>query len=695
MASFETYKGMKRLATEPVGDGGQALNDNVTYTADAVEGITAELATKTTSAYVDAVFAAIGIADVSGLTASLTSKADVATVNAHISNTSNPHSVSAGQTGAYTTGEVDALLTTYLPLDGSRQMEGPLNLNDWGIEDSEYVLTGLLQAGTAEIDGDLATHGTIYANRDGIATTQTSTVVLENSIASTLGTPVQISPALELYGSAYKSNATAASQVHRWRMDMLPATGTAATTSALRFGNSNNEAAFTYPMTLTSSGDLTVTGNINTSAGFSTTGGVTLPRNSIATTPADSFIATNTTVATLAVPVQMSPRVRFRGNAWKSGATAASQTQDWTIENIPVTGAASTSSMLRFGNSNNGAAYTYPVTVGPDGNISLNSPTGSNAGIQFNENGVLKAQVMWRASTGTIDFLQYTNSTVRLNASSFFGSSGNYSAVSVLPTWSQSGTCAATDLLINRTQTSVGSGAQYLIDAQVGGTSMFSVTNLGAVTTGGSGSINLNVVSTQNRSRIRITDSAGYVVLGTQSGTPSVFTIYASDANTARFTVDTSNGNTVTAGTVTATKGLFGSSPSTSGVINLGAGTTAATGIYWGGDTNLYRSDASTLTTDDTFTCAGLLVNGNLDMQGNTIYMANGFIQDVAYLSANDASIYSLYASSIATTEVYMDGGRIKDYTGTTYANNAAAISDGLAIGTIYATATGELRVVV
>lgn len=62
-------------------------------------------------------------------------------------------------------------------------------------------------------------------------------------------------------------------------------------------------------------------------------------------------------------------------------------------------------------------------------------------------------------------------------------SSGSNIAVSILPTYNQTSTAAATDLLINRTQTAVGSGAQNLIDAQVGGTSKFKVDNTGLVTT--------------------------------------------------------------------------------------------------------------------------------------------------------------------------------------------------------------------
>lgn len=61
--------------------------------------------------------------------------------------------------------------------------------------------------------------------------------------------------------------------------------------------------------------------------------------------------------------------------------------------------------------------------------------------------------------------------------------SSGYNAFSITPTYTQSGTATATDLYINRTETSVGSGNQYLINAAVGGTSKFSVNHLGYITT--------------------------------------------------------------------------------------------------------------------------------------------------------------------------------------------------------------------
>lgn len=58
-------------------------------------------------------------------------------------------------------------------------------------------------------------------------------------------------------------------------------------------------------------------------------------------------------------------------------------------------------------------------------------------------------------------------------------SSGIGYGISITPTINQSGTAGYTAHLINVTETATGSGAKNLIDAQVGGTSLFSVSNLG------------------------------------------------------------------------------------------------------------------------------------------------------------------------------------------------------------------------
>jgi hypothetical protein len=77
------------------------------------------------------------------------------------------------------------------------------------------------------------------------------------------------------------------------------------------------------------------------------------------------------TLATSGVPVQMSPSFRLHGEAWKSNATAVSQAHDWTLDVLPVTGAASTTSSFRFGVSVAGGAYSYVATLDNAGKLTL------------------------------------------------------------------------------------------------------------------------------------------------------------------------------------------------------------------------------------------------------------------------------------------------------------------------------------
>lgn len=59
---------------------------------------------------------------------------------------------------------------------------------------------------------------------------------------------------------------------------------------------------------------------------------------------------------------------------------------------------------------------------------------------------------------------------------------GTNNTLALTPTYNQaSGTAANTDLLINRTETAVGSGAQRLVSLQVGGAERFGVSNVGRV----------------------------------------------------------------------------------------------------------------------------------------------------------------------------------------------------------------------
>lgn len=101
--------------------------------------------------------------------------------------------------------------------------------------------------------------------------------------------------------------------------------------------------------------------------------------------------------------------------------------------------------------------------------------------------GVIRAAALSSLGTNNVMSVMGANmanagTMLTMASGTFSNSSGQANAVSITPTYNQTSTAAATDLLINRTQTAVGSGAQLLIDAQAGGATKFSVDNVGNVT---------------------------------------------------------------------------------------------------------------------------------------------------------------------------------------------------------------------
>lgn len=135
-----------------------------------------------------------------------------------------------------------------------------------------------------------------------------------------------------------------------------------------------------------SDGPLTALGNLRlrTDANgyllttFGASGSGTTGPSGIATTSTDGFVLENSTAATVGVPVQQSPRLRFRSQVWNSTAVAATNTNDWFIESVPTTGATPVG-VLKFGSSLNGAAATFPFsfsTVVGAGSSNIDSSTG-------------------------------------------------------------------------------------------------------------------------------------------------------------------------------------------------------------------------------------------------------------------------------------------------------------------------------
>lgn len=90
---------------------------------------------------------------------------------------------------------------------------------------------------------------------------------------------------------------------------------------------------------------------------------ITINNPSLGVTVVDGVVVANATAATSGVTEQVSPVIRLRGSAWKSNATAASQTSDWYLENTPHTGATTiTSELVIFHKINGSTGGTFSFT---------------------------------------------------------------------------------------------------------------------------------------------------------------------------------------------------------------------------------------------------------------------------------------------------------------------------------------------
>lgn len=146
---------------------------------------------------------------------------------------------------------------------------------------------------------------------------------------------------------------------------------------------------------------------VATATEVAVTGIVSATVNNVIASSADGMVIANTTAATAGVPVQVSPRLRFRSQVWNT-TTPANNTNDWVIENRPVS-AATPVGEIYFRSSLNGAALTTPFKVDSNGNLTLLSGIILAAGafrIQFGAAGFIGTQAdgkfNWLTAAGTV-----------------------------------------------------------------------------------------------------------------------------------------------------------------------------------------------------------------------------------------------------------------------------------------------------
>jgi hypothetical protein len=112
----------------------------------------------------------------------------------------------------------------------------------------------------------------------------------------------------------------------------------------------------------------------------------TFRRNAIATTLTDAVQLSNTTASTSGVPVQQSPSLRFTAHVWNTTATAADNSFDLRTTLIPTSGATPTA-RVSWQFSNNGGAFAEKGSLDSSGNLSLSGqlllPDGSPSAPPF------------------------------------------------------------------------------------------------------------------------------------------------------------------------------------------------------------------------------------------------------------------------------------------------------------------------
>jgi hypothetical protein len=350
-------------------------------------------------------------------------------------------------TTAFVTSEVGTLsgtvASTYLPFAGGT-MSGSINMNGSAIN----------SISSTEINGTLAHNGTTIGFFGVTPATQaTTTEDIKDALTrygllnGTSATP------LNLDGGAFTAGAVNIGADSTWTDGVDIAVGTSsgtkigtATTQKIGFFNatpvvqqSNGsdikdalvslgllaQGFSASPLNL--DGGALTAGAINGAGGyFSSTliiagSHLYVPHVSIAATPADGLYLAGPVPASSGTPVQMSPRIRLYGSAWKSNATAASQSHDFTIENLPATGAAATTATLRFGHRFNGAAFTYPMTLSSAGDLTVS--------------GVITANGSGLTALNASNISSGTLASARLPSPIFVGGTNSIAFGTAPPTW--------------------------------------------------------------------------------------------------------------------------------------------------------------------------------------------------------------------------------------------------------------------
>ena len=195
---------------------------------------------------------------------------------------------------------------------------------------------------------------------------------------------------------------------------------------------------------------------------------VTSSRSSIGAVSTDGIVLENTTGANSGVPSQWSPRLRFRGTAYKTDATTGSQNHDWWVELVPTSTSGATTSQLRFAGQFNGGTVFYPLRlynnyIMAPSILATNQQTitwNNSAGGYYFTLEDADYGTMMEVGEGSINMYGgvYVSGVVAANA--FVGNVGNYGTISATSTTVHPGAYNTIDVLFaNNVTLSLANGA--------------------------------------------------------------------------------------------------------------------------------------------------------------------------------------------------------------------------------------------
>lgn len=118
------------------------------------------------------------------------------------------------------------------------------------------------------------------------------------------------------------------------------------------------------------------------------------------------------------------------------------------------------------------------------GFIAQGASAGGLAGVRANRAAApfVRLGIFGTTALSSVDSSGATGNMVEVGYGTNTATSGSVVGAAVVPTYNQaSGTADNKDFIINRTQTAIGSGAQYAFETQIAGTAQFSISSLGTL----------------------------------------------------------------------------------------------------------------------------------------------------------------------------------------------------------------------